>query len=298
LIRFEVEQTFDRCVFLAEQSAASVGLQREREARAERVNRLSESGVRSEVEAAMAQADLARAKGQREAHFATLVTCRYQLGVLMGRAEGSQMPNPKQDPPSGATLSVPDVAGIMDIARGKRPDRKALVLQKKALKERLRQVHSMHLPELRAAASGGVAFQRDANDDLVDSGQYYAVGLAIEIPLFEGFRVQHLADVVAARLRAQDARIRGLDLRIRGEVLSARAQVMAGLSRVELAKQAVPAAQQALELARQEYDAGLVDALHLSTAETMVWQARVEDAEANAALNMALSAFQHAQGGP
>ena len=141
-------------------------------------------------------------------------------------------------------------------------------------------------------ASGGYARVREGFDD----PETYAVGVALRVPIFEGFSTTAESDALQAELRAADARIAELDIAISAQVRTAAVMMDAARARVALTVKAVAAAEQALSLAQHEYEAGLVDALRVSTAESAVWDARADAAAARSELGRGRASFAHALG--
>jgi len=292
LIRYEVAMQFHECIRFEEVYSASSSLVRERETRRQRIQEMRDSGLRSEVDLALAQADLARAAGWEHQSRAQAEVCRVRLAAMLGRDTRSG------DIPVG--LKVPQfpapVQGSLDTWIGEaldaRRDRAALIHERGALEGRIAGASARNLPEVKMAASGGYARLREGIED----PEYYAVGVAVRVPVFEGFAVSAERDALMAELRAMDAHLAELDIVIAAEIRAAVAAMTAGRARVELAGKAVSAAEQALSLAQREYEAGLVDALRVSTAERSVWDARADAASARSELGRGLASFEHAMG--
>ncbi len=292
LVRLEVSTSFYDCIETDQILAAARGLVSQRMARTELVRRQAEHGVSSDVDRALAEADLGRAQAQEQDAVAKQAGCRFLLWAMLGRTpDDSAISTPLET----AKGSDPNPNAVADHCRqGRcRPDRLILQHEIKALKGQLGAINAGHLPVLTVTGSGGYANMGADQDP-----EHYAVGVGVRWPLFEGFRVSSQADSNRARTRAAQARLKAHDLIISAELKSAQAQYSAGKRRLELSSQAMPAAEQALQLARQQFEAGLIDALKLSAGELALWEARRELAAANAAVGQARAALIYAIGKP
>lgn len=288
-VAYAVARRFYACVGAQDIAVVQALRVMEAEKRVALVDGLSDSGLRSVVDRELARADLARIRGIAALSEGDTTRCRARLAALLGRRSGSEQPVPR----SGAELlKVPEqtIDELVDHARSHRADRRALLSDETSRRAHVDAERARHRPELRVTGSAGYA-PADGRDDGL-----YAVGLGLEVPLFQGFQVRAAVEGSSAELEMARARLAELDLEIEAQVRGAYAGVTAALSNLEHATGAVAPAERALELAQSELDAGLVDALRLVAAERVLGVARKGAAEARARVGLAKAALEHAIG--
>jgi outer membrane protein TolC len=296
MVQLEVTLTFHECVRTRQVHAASVSLVRERQQRVDLVLGQSESGTRSNLDLELARADLARAKADERTLDADAAVCVLHLAANMGRNPDLE---PLPIPGENVSLGLIDYKdpNILQRALEYRPDLKLLrarIDEAKAMRSR---VTSGHFPEIRASASVGYArVNEDFNPFSPDDPPFYSAGVGLHLPLFEGFRLYHESDAWGARIRAYQAQERAHINRVTAEVRTAIEHLKASRIRFQLAEEGLPAAKRAFELAKGQYEAGITSALNLFTAETALWNAHRDVAEARAALGKALAHFEHVTG--
>lgn len=294
LVHLEVSLTYHECVRTRQVHAASISLVRERQQRVALVLGQSESGSRSTVDLELARADLARAKADERGLDAAAATCVLRLASTMGRnPDEGPLPMPGESVSPQQPMFSDDA--VLARALEYRPDLRVLRARIQEARAIQSQIESGHFPELRASASVGYArINEDFNPFSPDEPPFYSAGLGLRIPLFEGFRVSHEGDAWGARVRAYEAQERAHKNQVVAEVRAAIEHMRAAEIRFQLAQSALPAAQKAFDLAKGEYEAGLSSALNLFTAETALWNAHRDLAEARASLGKALAHFEHA----
>ena len=95
------------------------------------------------------------------------------------------------------------------------------------------------------------------------------IGVAVEIPLFEGGRVHAKVWEQRARLAAAQERLRKIELQIRLDVETALLNVHSSQERIEAIQKAVEQGQESLRIERQKYELGkgaIVDVLDAQSA--------------------------------
>lgn len=151
------------------------------------------------------------------------------------------------------------------------------------------------------ALQGNMGWQGFPDDALPpawgDWRKDWSIGLAVSVPLFDGFRTRGRIDQAQADLRVahvEETQLReGLALQIQAalaEYRSSRAQI---LSR----RQTVALAERALELAEVRFSTGLSTQLEVSDAALLLDQARVNEAQALFEYARALAELERLSGG-
>jgi outer membrane protein len=145
------------------------------------------------------------------------------------------------------------------------------------------------LPTISALGAVGGAPVRD--DRL--SSWYGAVGVNIQIPVFNGFL--YTARSREAELRAQAAQQRLFDLRdrITRDVRTSWLNASTAYKRVHVSQQLLDQANRALDLAQTRYQLGLSSIVELSQAQLQQTQAEIGSAQATYDYRLALSVLKY-----
>jgi outer membrane protein len=145
------------------------------------------------------------------------------------------------------------------------------------------------LPTISALGAVGAAPVR--NDHL--SNWYGAVGVNLEIPVFNGFR--YTAQAREADLRAQATLQQATDLRnrISRDVRTAWLNARTAYDRVSVTQQLLDQSNQALDLAKTRYNLGLGSIVELSQAQLQQTQAEISNAQAGYDYRLALAVLRY-----
>jgi outer membrane protein TolC len=104
-------------------------------------------------------------------------------------------------------------------------------------------------------------------DTDIDEGQ---VGVMVDIPIFEGGRIDGRIRLEMAHLKAAQERLRRLELQVELEVETAILNLEAAINREEATGKAIEQAQESLRIERQKYELGkgsIIDVLDAQTAQ-------------------------------
>jgi outer membrane protein len=144
------------------------------------------------------------------------------------------------------------------------------------------------LPTISALAAFGDAVR----DDRV-YGPYGAVGVNVQIPLFNGFLFS--AKSQESDFRAQAVRQRLIDLRnrISRDVRTSWLAASTAFDRVNVSEQLLTQANEALVLAQTRYKLGLSSIVELSQAQLQQTQAEIGNAQAGYEYRLALSVLRY-----
>ena len=258
---------------------------------ADRIHALADSKLRSELDARFADVDLAEARlllldadNSRQAALAALAT-------ILGEGDGPPIDVVEES----ASLEKPaeDVGVLLAAAVARRPDLAALEFDARASERLQLAERDLSLPSIRAlGAAGGAPWRNEAI-----SPWYGAIGVNVEIPVFNGFLFG--AREKEAEYRAQASRQRLLEQKneVVRDVKTAWLDANAAYARLDVARQLLDQANGALELARSRYDLGLSSIVELSQAQLQQTRAEIGDAEAQYRYRVAQARLQYQIGG-
>ena len=147
----------------------------------------------------------------------------------------------------------------------------------------------LSLPDIRAIGAIGDTPVRNP----VLSNWYGAVGVNVEIPIFNGFL--YSARSKESSLRAQAAHDRLLDLRnrISRDVRTSWLNANTAYQRVSVTQQLVDQSDLALSLAQTRYNLGLSSIVELSQAQLQQTQAEISNAQAGYDYRLALAVLKY-----
>lgn len=266
---------------VAEQTVAS------RQLLADQVSALTKSKLKSDLDLSFANVNLAQAKllyldalnNDKAAMAALLAILGYPALQNFELANDAE---PLTPPPA-------DVEPLIADAFAKRPEILALEFESESA-ERLHQAdRDQMFPTISALAAYG---DSPIRDDRV-YGPYGAVGVNLQIPVFNGFLFSsksHEAD-----LRAQAMRQRLMDLRnrISRDVRTSWLAANTAFDRVTVSEQLLAQANLALDLAQTRYKLGLSSIVELSQAQLQQTQAEIGNAQAGYEYRLALSVLRY-----
>jgi outer membrane protein len=244
------------------------------------------AGLRADIDAVSADAELARAKLALVDARNQAQTAKTELDAAMGL--GEEAPDYRvAAPPPDASVARPIEESIASALRH-RPDLAMLLDEARAAGAQVAQVRSDYWPRF-----GAVAGFNTRGQDGDPASNYYA-GLVVSWPIFDGFATDH--EVAEGKLH-QDAighSIDDLRQRIVVQVKRAWLDRQAAVDRVARSEKAVDATRLQLDLADRRYANGLGSIIELTDAERQeteaeadLIRARVEQSLARAALDRA-----------
>lgn len=266
---------------VAEQTVAS------RQLLSDQVSALTQSKLKSDLDLSFANVNLAQAKllyldalNNDKAAMAT-------LSAILGypTVESFELVNDTDalaPPPADANELIAD-------AMAKRPEILALEFESQSA-EKLHQANRDQMyPTISALAAYG---DSPVRDDRV-YGPYGAVGVNLQIPVFNGFL--YSAKSHEAELRAQAARQRLADLRnrISRDVRTSWLSASTAFDRVHVSEQLLTQANLALDLAQTRYRLGLSSIVELSQAQLQETQAQISNAQAEYEYRLALAELKY-----
>ena len=269
---------------VAEQTVAS------RQLLSDQVSALTKSKLKSDLDLSFANVNLAQAK------LLYLDALNNDKSALAGLSAILGYPNLQNFELVGSTEPLtappPDVNQLITDAIAKRPEMLALEFEAESAQKLYKANKDEMLPTISALAAYG---DSPVRDDRV-YGPYGAVGVNLQIPVFNGFL--YSARSREADLRAQAVRQRLADLRnrISRDVRNSWLAASTAFDRVHVSEQLLAQANLALDLAQTRYRLGLSSIVELSQAQLQQTQAQISNAQADSEYRLALSALRYQTG--
>jgi len=270
---------------VAEQTVAS------RQLLADQVSALTKSKLRSDLDLSFANVNLAQAKLLYLDALNNDKASLAALSAILGypTLETFELVN------DADTLAPPpaEVDPLIAEAFAKRPEILALEFQSESAEKLHRAAHDQMYPAIGALGAFG---DSPVRDDVI-YGPYAAVGVNVEIPIFNGFLFS--AKSREADLRTQATRQRLMDLRnrISRDVRTNWLAASTAFDRVNVSEQLLAQANQALDLAQTRYKLGLSSIVELSQAQLQQTQAEIGNAQAGYEYRLALSVLRYQTSG-
>jgi outer membrane protein len=285
----------DRAFYAALQMRALASVARQtvaaRGAVADRIRSLAASKLKSDLDASFAAVNLAEAnlllldaENGRRASLAA-------LAAVLGFDDQPAFERIEEAAPMDAPPPAPDQ--LIAEAFSRRPELAALDLDARAAERFHIAERDLFLPNVRAMGALGAAPFRNAN-----LGSWYgAIGVNVEIPLFNGFLFS--ARSSEADFKAQAARQRLRDLRnaVARDVRVSWLNASTAYSRLSVTHQLLGQAELAMELAKTRYELGLSSIVELTQAQLQQTQAQISDTEARYQYRLAEAALRFEVGG-
>lgn len=254
---------------------------------ADQVEALFKSKLKSELDASFARVNLAQAKllllDARNNADAALANLSAVLGFsTMQEFYLVDTIQPAAAPPA-------NVDQLIGEAMAQRPEIQALTFQWQAAQKFRTAERELMLPSIRAlGAVGGTPVR----DDRILSNWYGAVGVNLELPIFNGFL--YSARAKEADFRAQAARdhLRDLQNRVSRDVTTSWLNANSAYDRMNVTRQLLDQANLALNLAQTRYNLGLGSIVELSQAQLQQTQAVIADTQAGYDYRLALATLR------
>jgi outer membrane protein len=258
-----------------------------RQSVADQIGALAESKLRSELDASFAQVDLAEAK------LLLLDAQNAQKAALAGLSAILGYPDQKNfdlvEETAGLQAPPADVGPLITEALSHRPEVAALELDARAAETFHIAEKDLFLPNVRALGAAGGAPWRNENI----SPWYGAIGINVDIPIFNGFQFQARAAEADFRSQAARSALTELKNEVARDVRTAWLDAAAAYEKVGVADQLLAQANRALDLARSRYDLGLSSIVELSQAQLQQTRAQIGDAQARYGYRLAAARLQY-----
>jgi outer membrane protein len=240
---------------------------------ADQVSALAQSKLKSALDVSFANVNLADAKllqvqaqndvKAAEANLATALGLPGQVGFTL-----SEEPMPSQ---------LPDrVDDLVAQAIQDRPELKDLRLQQSAADRFAKAEHELYYPSVGVVGTAG--FVPTGYSTI--PGRYGAIGLNINIPVFNGGLFKARQTEAELKARASTQNINDLQNRVIRDVRVAWLNTNTAYDRMALTQQLLDQAQLALDLSEQRYNLGLSSIVELSQAQLNLTSAQIANVTA------------------
>ena len=266
---------------VAEQTVAS------RQLLADQVSALAKSKLKSDLDLSFANVNLAQAKLLYLDALNNDKAALASLSAVLGYPTVQNLDLVSET----AALAPPpaDVDALIADAFSKRPEILALEFASQSAEKLHKAERDQMLPTISALAAYG---DSPVRDDRV-FGPYGAVGVNVQIPVFNGFL--YPARSREAELRAEAAHQRLLDLRnrIARDVCTSWLSATTAFDRVRVTDQLLAQSNLALDLAQTRYELGLSSIVELSQAQLQQTQAEIGSAQAQFEYRLVLAVLRY-----
>jgi len=182
----------------------------------------------------------------------------------------------------------------------RRPDYQAARKELEAQARRVDVARAGHSPIVSLFGSYGGRWAANPTDNdagLDESEDVGRVGLNVELPIFEGGRIQARIREEHAKLAAAQERLRKLELQIRLDVETAQLNMTSAFERVQTTEKAIEQARESLRIEREKYELGKGAIMDVLDAQSALLDAETNYYRALADFNVARAQLQLATGG-
>ena len=258
----------------------------------DQITELTKNKLRSDIDLAFADQDLARAKllllDAQSAYDQDINAMTSVLGFdhamhyeLVHNANNAAPPPPDQDV-------------LVQMALKQRPDLIELDYDQQAAKKYSRAERDQVLPTLSTMGVVGGTPIRD--DKYFTSNWFGAVGMNLRVPIFNGFLYTSEANAAEDRAKATQQNLRDLRDSVVRDVRNAWLQTNTSYQKIGVTEKLLEAANLGLDLGKARYKLGLSSIVELSQAQLEQTQASIENVNAHFEYELALAALNYQLG--
>jgi outer membrane protein len=248
---------------------------KERQLRVDQVQALANAKLKSDLDLSFSNVDLARARllllDSQNNYQASLSALSAILGYPDRQDFVPVEPTEQIAPPAS------DAVPLIQQALQQRPEVKALQEEVTAATKFSKAEHDLWWPTVNAAGAVGLAPVRD--DHI--SSWYGAVGVNINIPVFNGFLFNARAKSADLETELKRKRLQGIQDNVARDVRNSWLGTEQAFERLSVTKQLQEQASQALQLAEARYKLGLGSIVEYSQAELQKTDAELQDTDAH-----------------
>lgn len=259
----------------------------DRQTVADQVGALFKNKLKSELDFSFANVNLAQAKllllDAQNNENAALASLSAVLGF--SNLQNFQLAEDAAaiTPPQG------NVDDLISTAFSMRPEILSLQFQVESAKKFHTAERDLFFPDIQAMGAVGDTPVRNP----IISSWYGAVGVNVEIPVFNGFLYSARAREAALRAQASQERLRDLRDGISRDVRTSWLNATNAYDRLAVTQQLLEQANLALDLAQARYKLGLGSIVELSQAQLQQTQAEISNAQAGYDYRLALAVLQY-----
>jgi len=241
----------------------------------DKVQALTDAKLKSEVDLSFSKVELARAK-------LLLLEARNNFqAALAGLSAVLGYPSEQNfqlvEETAALTPPAPDVQPLIQQALQQRPEIKALQFAVESARKFGHAEHDLWRPSVNAL---GVVGEAPVRDNHITPNWYGAVGVNVNIPVFNGFLYNARAKAADLQTEADRQRLRDLEDTISRDVRVSWQDTNRAYERLSLTRQLREQADLALDLSQARYNLGLGSIVELTQAELQKTEADIADANA------------------
>jgi outer membrane protein len=263
-----------------------------RKATESQVNQMTRNKLRSTLDLSFADVNLSQSQllqldAQNNAD-ATMAA----LDAVLGLDHEAAYELVDDSTPSDAPPAEPDQ--LVQSALAQRPDLQARILGQQSAQKFARAQWDQLLPSISALSTVGSVPVR--TDQYYIANWWGAVGVNLNIPIFNGFLYSSEAKEAAYRSRADAERTRDLRDQIVRDVRTAWLQANTAYQRIGVTAQLLKEANLSLQLAQTRYQLGLSSIVELSQAQLQQTSAAIDNTNAQYQYRLSLAALNYQVG--
>ena len=259
---------------------------------ADQVGALFKNKLKSELDFSFANVNLAQAKllllDAQNNENAALAALSAVLGF--SNLQNFQL----ADDTSAISAPQSNVDDLISTAFSMRPEILSLEFESASAVKFQKAQRDLLFPDIRAMGAVG---DTPVRNPLITSNWYGAVGVDVEIPVFNGFLFTARSREAALRAQAASERLRDLRNRISRDVRTSWLNATTAYQRLSVTQQLLDQANLALNLAQSRYNLGLASIVELSQAQLQQTQAQIAGAQASYDYRLALAILQYQTSG-
>jgi outer membrane protein len=263
---------------------------RARQSLTDKVGALANAKLKSDLDLSFANVDLSRAKLQRLEARNNAESVLTELSALLGYPE---MQNFQLIEEAGESQAPgDDPAPLIREALQERPEANAMRLEEQAAEKFSRAEHDLWRPTIAAI---GVVGEAPVRDDHIPNW-YGAVGVNIQIPVFNGFLNNARAKTADLQAGVSHQRLLDVQNNIARDVRIAWQDSNRAYEQLGVTREFRQEANLALELAQSRYDLGLSSIVEFSQAELQKTEADISDTAARYQFELAGRTLRYVTG--
>ena len=260
-----------------------------RQATESQVNQMTQNKLRSTLDLSFADVNLSQSQllqldAQNNAE-ATMAALDAVLGL------DHEITYALVDDPTPPNAPPGDYDQLVQSALAQRPDLQARVFGQQSAQKFARAQWDQLLPSINALSTVGTVPIR--TDPYYVTNWWGAVGVNLNIPIFNGFLYSSEAKEAAYRSRADEERTRDLRDQIIRDVRTAWLQANTAYQRIGVTEQLLKEANLSLQLAQTRYQLGLSSIVELSQAQLQQTSAAIDNTNARYQYRLSLAALNY-----
>jgi outer membrane protein len=261
---------------------------KDRQTVSDQIGALYRSKLKSELDFSFANVNLAQARLLLLDAQNNLSAAQAALSAVVGY---TSLQNFQLVEDTSALEAPPDnIDDLISQAFTMRPEILALEFQSEAAQRFQKAERDLQFPDIRAM---GVVGGTPVRNPVISPNWYGAVGVNVNIPVFNGFLFTSRAHEASIRAEAAQERLRDLRDRIARDVRTSWLNAKAAHDRLDVTQQLLEQANLALNFAQSRYKLGLGSIVELSQAQLQQTQAQIANAAAGYDYRLSLANLQY-----